>query len=166
MHCSTRFQRKSMTKLLIPLFLITLLGVTKAFAQLENNWTLIYVNDEEGREVTGNKQDLIRAVQNADDIKVSWVHLISEEPLQKVEHTAEANFLTIINDETVLAQLKPFIGQSPDFENQHIILAENIEMAIVVTTAGKNNYIKRNTITGEIIAHDSGKRAYRWFVRN
>ena len=155
-----------MTKLLIPLLLFTFLGVTNTFAQSDNNWTLIYANDEEGREVSGNKQDLIRAVQNADDIKVSWVHLISEEPLQKIEHTAEANYLTIINDKTVLAQLKPFIGQSPDFENQHIILDENIEMAIVVTTSGKNNYLKRNTITGEIIAHGSGRRAYRWFVRN
>jgi hypothetical protein len=155
-----------MIKLLLPLLLTTLLGANFAFAQSANNWTLIYQNDEEGRAVSGDKQDLIKAVQNADDIKVSWVHLISEEPLQKIEHTAETNYLTIINDETVLAQLKPFVGQSPTFDTQHIILDENIEMAIVVSTSGKNNYIKRNTITGEVIAHHSGKRAYRWFVRN
>ncbi|MEQ9302251.1 MAG: hypothetical protein RIF33_26965 [Cyclobacteriaceae bacterium] len=153
---------------MIKLFLqvLLLVVVTSVQARSGNKWRLIYENDEEGRAVSGNKQDLIKAVQNADDIKVSWVHLISEEPLQKIEHTAEANYLTIINDGTVLAQLKPFIGQSPDFDSQHIILDENIEMAIVVATSGKNNSIKRNTITGEIIAHNSGKRAYRWFVRD
>lgn len=151
-----------MIKLFLQVLLIAV--VTSVQAQSGNKWRLIFENDEEGRAVSGNKQDLIKAVQNADDIKVSWVHLISEEPLQKIEHTAEANYLTIINDETVLAQLKPFIGQSPDFDSQHIILDENIEMALVASTSGKNNYIKRNTITGEIIAHNSGKRAYRWFV--
>lgn len=152
-----------MIKLFLQVLLIAV--VTSVQGQSDNNWHLIYENDKEGRAVSGNKQDLIKAVQNADDIKVSWVHIVSEQPLQKIEHTAEANYLTIINDETVLAQLKPFIGQSPDFDTQHIILDENIEMAIVVSTSGKNNYIKRNTITGEIIAHNSGKRAYRWFER-
>ncbi len=146
--------------------LLIFLAGTNTYAQSEKNWVLIYENGEDGQALSGNKQDLIEAVQNADDIKVSWVHVISEEPLQKIEHTAEANYVTIINDETVLAQLKPFIGQSPDFDALHIILDENIEMAIVVSTSGKNNYIKRNTITGEIIAHNSGKRAYRWFVRD
>ena len=92
------------------------------------------------------------------------MHLISEEPLQKVEHLVEANYLTIMNDQTVLPQISPIMTQAPDFDAQHIVLTENIEMGLVASTTGKNNYIRRNSISGEIIDHKSGRRGYKWFI--
>ena len=128
------------------------------------NWVLIYENDEEGKRVQGSKDQLIKAIQNGEVVRVSWVHLISPDPLQKVEHLVEAAYLTIMNDETVLAQIDPIMSQSPDFEGKHIILTENVEMGLVVSTSGRNNYVRRNMITGEIIDRGSGKRAYKWFI--
>ncbi len=128
------------------------------------NWVLVYENDEEGNSVQGSKAVLINAIRNGEMVRISWTHVISEDPLQKVEHLVDAGYLTIMNDETVLAQVSPIISQAPDFEEQHIILMENVEMGLVASTTGKNNYIRRNAITGEVIDHKSGRRGYKWFV--
>ncbi len=139
-------------------------SVAVAQSSYKANWVLIYENDEEGKRVQGSKDQLIKAIQDGEVVRISWVHLISPDPLQKVEHLVEAAFLTIMNDETVLAQIDPIMSQSPDFEGQHIVLTENVEMGLVVSTSGRNNYVRRNMITGEIIDRGSGKRAYKWFI--
>ena len=125
---------------------------------------LVYENDEQGNRVQGSKAELIKAIQQGEVVRISWVQLISEEPLQKVEHLVEANYLTIMNDQTVLPQISPIMTQAPDFDEQHIVLTENIEMGLVASTTGKNNYIRRNSISGEIIDHKSGRRGYKWFI--
>lgn len=98
---------KNLNLLVFLLILSLALSDSSAIAQssYKANWVLIYENDEEGNMVQGSKDQLIKAIQNGEVVRVSWVHLISLDPLHKVEHLVEAVYLTIMNDEAVLAQM-------------------------------------------------------------
>ncbi|MEM6543051.1 MAG: hypothetical protein AAF634_17990, partial [Bacteroidota bacterium] len=84
----------------------------------------------------------------------------------RVEHLADAAFLTIQSDSVVYAQIRPITGQTPDFENYQIILKENLEWTFIGSTKGDMDTMMRNKITGEIIRHQLRKSSFKWFVRN
>lgn len=138
----------------------------KTFSQerIGDNWTLIYENDSDGNAVYGNINDLIDAIRNGKSIRISWYHQDSTNNKIKVEHLTNAKYLTIMSDKTVFAQIDPIIGQIPDFDQQQIILKENLEWSLVSSTNGKNDQMTRNVLTGEIIDHKIRNWGTSWFV--
>ncbi len=144
------------------LIIIILLCYTSTFAQ---QWELIYHNDTDGNPISGDIETLKKAVRSGKEIRIGWGFKHPTTKKIRVEHVADASFLTIQSDSIVHAQIRPIVGQSPDFDNGTIALKENLEWVFIGGTNGKMDRMTRNVITGEIIGHKSSGYEFKWFIR-
>jgi hypothetical protein len=128
-------------------------------------WKLIYENDENGNKVAGDFDKLIRAVRKGEPIRIGWKIEHPTNKSLKVEHFADAQFITILSDSTVFAQIEPIVGQTPDIKERSITLKENIEWAFSASSLGNNDSMNINTKTGEVIDHNQWKSGIKWFIR-
>lgn len=76
-------------------------------------WQKVFQNDAEGNAVFGNKTDLMDAVRLGYPIRIGWGS-------NRVEHVADADFLTIFDGEEVFAQIKSIIGQAPRIDGDSL----------------------------------------------
>ena len=144
-----------------------LLFATYSFGQ--NDWKLVYENDDMGATVQGELTELISAIQNGLDIRIYFKMGRRSEPDIYVEHTALVKFTTVMNSpkgQFVTGQIDPIVGQVPDFEKETVLLKENLEWSLIASTNGNNDTMTRNVITGEIIDHRIVKWGTKWFVKN
>ena len=152
-------------KKVILLFSAILLSFGNIIAQEQDtDWKLIYHNDGEGKAIQGKIEDLISAVRSGNQIRVYWVFQRKSDPKRKVEHFADAKFLTVMSDQTVFAQIDPIIGQTPGFDEQTMIFKENLEWAFIAASNGKSNTMMRNVQTGEVLGHKIVNFEIKWFV--
>lgn len=145
-------------------FLFFLLGVLASYSQQE--WKLIYQNDENGKTLQGEFEDLLKAVREGKPIKIYYNMGRESEPEVFVEHLTDAKFLTILNSPnglTVTAQIDCIVGQTPLFEEERVLLKENLEWCLIASSSGANDMLTRNTITGEILNHQVRKWGTKWF---
>ena len=92
--------------LLLSLFIIaTLLPSCENAHGTQAGWQKVYQNDAAGQPVFGEKEKLMDAVRLGYPIRIGWGST-------RVEHVAEAEFLTIWEGE-VFGQISPIIGQAP-----------------------------------------------------
>jgi len=129
------------------------------------DWTLIYQNDENGNRVLGDLNKLINAVRNGEPIRIGWK---IEHPTNKgikVEHFADAQFITVLSDSVVFAQIEPIVGQTPDIKDKFVSLKENTTWAFCASSLGKNDSMNINTKTGDIIDHKQWKSGIKWFIK-
>lgn len=133
--------------------------------QSSPKWTLIYENDDNGNAVYGEKETLMEAIRNGEDIRIGWKHQSPTNPKVKVEHWANAKFITIMSDETILAQIDPIVGQTPNFDDQTIILKENFEWSMIASSSGKNDHMTRKVMTGEIMSHQKSRWGIKWYIK-
>ncbi len=145
---------------------VIVLGVLMTFAtNAQDNWRLVYENDENGNAVKGSLDELIALIRSGEEVRISWGGQSPDDPIRKVEHFADAKFLTIMSDRTVQAQIDPITGQTPDFDDQSISFKENLEWSMIASSNGKTDRMMRNPITGEIASHQIRKAKVSWFVR-
>ena len=133
----------------------------------QNNWTLIYENDAEGNAVYGNLEELILAIQQGEVVRI-YYNSKKDQSTHYVEHSTTVRFCTIMNSpkgKFVAAQIDPITGQIPDFEEETVLLKENLEWSMIATTNGKNNTITRNTISGEILNNQIRHWGTKWFIK-
>lgn len=145
--------------------LIICLSQVPTFAQ-SNTWNLIFENDAEGQAVQGSKDELIAAIRDGKSVRIAWFFQSANNAIVKVEHLADAKFLTILSDKTVMAQIDPIIGQIPNFREEKILLKENLAWVLIASTNGKNDQMTRNMITGEISDHTIRKWSTKWYVKD
>ncbi|MEM6318129.1 MAG: hypothetical protein AAF960_10695 [Bacteroidota bacterium] len=81
-----------------------------------SGWQKVYKNDADGTALFGQKSDLLDAVRLGYPIRIGWGG-------NRVEHVADADFLTIFDGEEVFAQIRPIIGQSPSIKNDSMKIA-------------------------------------------
>ncbi len=148
---------KHLVTLLFLFFLTTMNG---------QEWQLLYQNDENGKAVFGELNNLKKAVRSGKDIRIAWGFQHPEKQKVRVEHIADAAFLTIQSDSIVYAQIRPITGQTPDFENFQMLLKENLEWIFIGGTSGAMDTMMRNVITGEIISHQLRTSNFKWFVKD
>mgnify|MGYP001796492818 CR=1 FL=1 len=86
-------------------FLAMLFMSCKETTQLEGVWEIAYRNDGDGATLDGSKTELINAVRKGYPIRIGWGG-------SRVEHFADASFLTIFEGE-VFAQIHTIVGQQP-----------------------------------------------------
>lgn len=146
--------------------LVTLFCFVALTTQAQNSWTLVLHNDENGKIVSGDVSDLIQAVRDGKEVRIAWWGQSPSDPKRKVEHLADASFLTIMSDSIVFGQIEPIYGQVPDFNEFKITLKENLEWVIIGGTNGKSDAMTRNVVTGEIIGHNARNRPFKWYVKN
>lgn len=152
-----------MNKLIL---LASLLSLSlSGFGQYKNNWQLVYHNDVVGNTIEGNIAELIEAVRKGDKIRIYWSAQRPNDKTKKVEHFADAKFLTILSDSIVFAQIDPIIGQTPDFDSQTITFKENLEWSLMAATNGKCETMMRNVVTGEIMGHNLVPFAIKWYTK-
>lgn len=128
-------------------------------------WGLVYSNDENGNRLEGNLENLITLIRNGESVRISW---IIEHPTNKsirIEHFADARFITIMSDSIVFAQIDPIVGQTPSIKDKFITLKENIEWSFSASSLGKHDSMNLNASTGVIIDHKPLKFGIKWFAR-
>lgn len=79
----------------------------------KGGWQKVYQNDENGKATFGDKSELIDAVRLGYPIRLGWGS-------NRVEHVADADFLTIFEGEEVFAQIKTIIGQAPKIDGDSL----------------------------------------------
>ena len=99
--------------------IIRLLGlalILLSSCQSPNNpahgWQLVFQNDESGEATFGDKSKLIDAVRSGYPVRIGWGG-------NRVEHVADAEFLTIFEGE-VFAQINAIVGQAPRIDGDSI----------------------------------------------
>jgi hypothetical protein len=143
---------------------ISLFGEKKGNQQkVEDGWSLVYSNDENGNRVSGDLGKLISAIRNGEQIRIGWTIEDPTDKSLKVEHSADAKFITILSDSTVFAQIDPIIGQTPSVKDKTVTLKENIEWSFSASSLGNNDSMNINTKTGEIVDHKPFKCGIKWF---
>ncbi len=147
------------------LFFLFFIFSTTCYCQ--SNWKLLYENDSEGNAVEGKLEDLIQAIRDGEEIRIYWNSQSSKEDLTYVEHGAHAKFTTIMNSpngQFVTAQIDPIMGQTPSFDEAHVLLKENLQWVMIAHSNGKQDTMMRNLKTGEILGHKISQRGTKWFV--
>lgn len=76
-------------------------------------WQKVFQNDANGNVTYGHKSTLMDAVRLGYPIRIGFGS-------NRIEHVADADFLTIIDDKEVFAQIRTIIGQAPAIENDSI----------------------------------------------
>lgn len=79
----------------------------------KSGWQKIYANDPEGNTTFGKKSQLIEAVRLGYPVRIGWGST-------RVEHVAEAEFLTIFQGEEVFAQINAIVGQAPRIDGDSL----------------------------------------------
>lgn len=76
-------------------------------------WQKVFQNEANGVAIFGDKSTLIDAVRLGYPIRVGWGS-------NRVEHVADAEFLTIFQGEEVFAQIKTIVGQAPRIDGDSL----------------------------------------------
>jgi hypothetical protein len=142
---------------------IGLFGQNKENQKVDDGWTLLYANDENGNRVSGDLGKLISAVRNGEPIRIGWTIEDPTNKSLKVEHFADAKFVTILSDSIVFAQIDPIVGQTPSIKDKTVTLKGNIEWCFSASSLGNNDSMYVNTKTGEIMDHEPLKCGIKWF---
>lgn len=116
-------------------------------------WTLAYSHTEDGTPIEGSKQQLIDAVRNGKPIRVYVKG-------RRVEHAAEAYFLTIFEGD-VFAQVGEIQSQQPVTDPTRILFRE-------AGTYWRATYGSNGTVTALMDGTEQRKRtaALSWFSQN
>lgn len=123
-------------------------------------WKKVYQNDADGKALFGNKDDLISAVRNGYSIRIGWGG-------RRVEHVADADFLTIGMGKEVFAQIKPIMGQRPDFSTDTLKLdfRVNNKWVKIAGTNGRNSALMFDYQTDTIVNHNNTRTgSTTWYV--
>lgn len=147
------------------ILIFVLLSLMTSSLMAQNHWKLVYENDADGNSVAGNLAELITVIRSGEEVRLGWLIQSTKDPSWKIEHFAEAKFITIMNDGTVQAQIDPIIGQTPDLDELQIVFKENLEWSMIASTNGKTDRMMRNPVTGEITGHQIRKGGIKWFVK-
>ncbi|MEO0341476.1 MAG: hypothetical protein AAF242_19980 [Bacteroidota bacterium] len=121
------------------ILIILVLALPKLNAQ--SNWKLIYENDSKGNTVEGQLADLIQAIRDGEEIRIYWNSKAPGKEVIFVEHTTDAKFTTIMNSpagQFVTAQIDPIMGQTPSFDEEQVILKENLQWTLIAHSNGKH----------------------------
>ena len=76
-------------------------------------WQMVFKNNEKGQVIFGDKSKLINAVRLGYPVRIGWGS-------NRIEHVADADFLTIFEGEEVFAQIKTITGQAPKIEGDSL----------------------------------------------
>ncbi len=119
----------------------------------KSQWRLVYANDEQGEPVDGSKAALIDAVRDGKPVRVYTRG-------RRVEHAADAQFLTIFEGE-VFAQLTPIEAQQPETDPARVLFRNPGQKWRSIV--GTNGFV-----TAFMDGRDPNERngATRWFVED
>lgn len=141
------------------LLVIFLLGCTPTNTPSVKGWTKVFVNDENGKALFGNKAELIDGVRSGYPIRIGFGS-------RRVEHVANADFLTISAGEEVFAQIPSIIGQMPSFSPDSIKMdfRPNNKWTKIAGTNGYNSVLMTDYMNNEVVNNRSRQGSTTWYV--
>lgn len=135
-----------------------------ASCQMPNNsntgWQKIFQNDENGQHTFGNKSKLIDAVRLGYPIRIGWGS-------NRIEHVADADFLSIFEGEEVFAQIKTIIGQAPriDSDSLKIRFRTQNHWTMIAGTNGYSTSLMTDYLQDTIAGGGTDRyRSITWYV--
>ncbi|AXT60372.1 hypothetical protein D1816_08410 [Aquimarina sp. AD10] len=123
-------------------------------------WQKVFQNDENGETIFGDKSKLIDAVRLGYPIRIGWGS-------NRVEHVADADFLTIFEGEEVFAQIKTILGQAPriDGDSLKIRFRTQNHWTSIAGTNGYTTSIMTNYMQDTLVGGDKDRyRSSTWYV--
>lgn len=120
---------------------------------------MVYKNDANGKTVFGNKAKLLDAVRLGYPVRIGWGS-------NRVEHVADAHFLTIFDGQEVFAQIKPIIGQRPQANGDSLKIAfrANNEWLKMAGTNGYTTALMTDYLQDTIVGNNERYTATTWYV--
>lgn len=100
--------------------------------QSNGGWQLVFKNNEKGQTKFGDKSKLIDAVRLGYPVRIGWGG-------NRVEHIANADFLTIFEGKEVFAQINTVVGQEPRIDGDSMKIRFRIQNHWT-KIAGTNGY--------------------------
>lgn len=145
------------------LFFLLLLTISCNYNQPVpiSEWKLIYKNDKTGKTIFGAKENLFKAIRKGKEIRIGWGG-------RRVEHFANAKFLTITNGKEAFAQIDPIIGQRPDLDGDTLSInfRESFQWAIIVGTNGFSDRLNIDILKDSVVGHRNLPTEVSWFVES
>ena len=147
-----------MTRLLFIIFLLFI--SCKPSNNTKAGWQKVFQNDEHGEKTFGDKSALIDAVRLGYPIRIGWGG-------SRVEHVADADFLTIFEGEEVFAQIESIIGQAPAIDGDSLKIRFRTENHWTMI-AGSNGYFSgmmTNYMQDTLVGGGTDRyRPFAWYV--
>lgn len=124
-----------------------------------SGWQLVFKNDATGKALFGNKTALLDAIRLGYPIRIGWGS-------NRVEHVADADFLTIFEGKEVFAQIKPIIGQRPaiDGDSLKIHFRANNKWVKMASTNGFSTSLMTDYLQDSIVGNNTRYGATTWYV--
>ncbi|MEO1037349.1 MAG: hypothetical protein AAFX44_17465 [Pseudomonadota bacterium] len=104
-------------------------GISETKNTDSGSWHTVFAHDSNGAATQGSKQALVDAVRAGKPIRVYWAG-------RRVEHVADAFFLTILGGE-VFAQIETIQGQAPSDDPPAIEFRDNQWRTILSTNGDR-----------------------------
>ncbi|NER17797.1 hypothetical protein [Spongiivirga citrea] len=131
--------------------ILLLLIASFQFSVGQNNYKIIYEADSEGKAISGNREQLLKYVQNGNPIRVGWVlkfkHPQSEEIIE-MQHWTDAGFITTLNGH-VFAQIQSIYQQGPSPVNPPSVFLVDDKPHGWVAIIGSTGVMRQKYTRGE-----------------
>lgn len=146
-----------MTRLFI---LFLLIGSCQTPKESNAGWQKVFQNDANGQVVFGDKSKLMDAVRLGYPVRIGWGST-------RIEHVADADFLTIFQGEEVFAQIKSIVGQAPriDGDSLKIRFRTQNHWTKIAGTNGYSTGLMTDYLQDTIVGGGSDRQtATTWYV--
>ena len=117
---------------LILSIILTLCVSCQSSEKPDGGWQMVFKNDANGQLIFGDKSKLIDAVRLGYPVRIGWGS-------NRIEHVANAEFLTIFEGKEVFAQIGTIVGQEPRIDGDSLKVRFRIQNHWT-KTAGTNGY--------------------------
>lgn len=135
----------------------------------QDEWKLLYSNNNLGENIYGQKEDLISAIRNGNPIRIAWASRRRSDSTKTVEHVVDGEFLTIANGQEVFAQIKPFMAQRPDLTSDTLsmTLLSN-QVYWILGTNGTISSVEKNFKRDTVFVNEPSNFRYKisWFSKS
>lgn len=142
-------------------FLILLFSLSACQPSIKNEggWQKVYQNDQDGQSMYGEKDKLLNAVRLGYPVRIGWGS-------SRIEHVADADFLTIFQGEEVFAQIKKIIGQAPSIQNDSLKINFRKEnhWTKIASTNGYTSTLMTNYLNDSIVGGRERYSTTTWYV--
>lgn len=141
------------------IFLLALLSGCQS-NQEPSGWQKVFQNDAAGNTVFGDKSKLIDAVRLGYPVRIGWGS-------SRVEHVADADFLTIFEGKEVFAQIRTIVGQAPRIDGDSLKIRFRVQhhWTKISGTNGYSTGFMTNYFTDSITGGNMDRySATTWYV--
>ena len=132
----------------------------------KQGWSLLYTNDTNGEAVSGSKQSLHAAIRSGMPIALGWgVEYERNGETHSIEHLITPVFVTIIDNDDVVAQLPEHIAQRGYAKTEDAFFDDpKVMWRGLMTTDGSFDAVWVDRATGETVRRSPQRAQISWFA--